>query len=301
MSHPKPTAREAAALRSEIARLARRAESGLRGCAYRAAPDAEMLHRLHRDVRELRVTHLLLVAPVKGTTRESLLDVQLNKLAGLVGEVRDRDVAIDLLLRSTPAVGGHLRASLQTRLRHEGQVGRELLRARARSALDHHLLQTLILQVAGAAVPSPSQLRREMESALARHHATVIRAYRRALRKPSIRRLHRLRIALRNARAMRSLVGRVTGHPANVVPSELERLQRALGRLHDMDMVAERIAALPPGEDLDRWEKGWRKTRKAERIETLARMQRKKTRKALDWLTVAGSHSGRARTTPAPP
>jgi CHAD domain-containing protein len=280
----KPTAREATALRAEIARCARSAESGLRSCAYRSTPDAETLHRLHRELRELRVTHRLLVPLPKGGADDTT-DRRLQRLAGLVGEVRDRDVAIEILLRSSGDPGGKLRRSLQGRLRHEAQIGRELLRADARVELDRHLLQMVIRDVSGAATPSPAQLRHDMETALAQRHATVVRAYRRGLRKPSTRRLHRLRIALRNARMLRVLVGRITGHPGNSVPTELDKLQRALGRLHDLDMVAERIASLPSGENLDEWERQWRKARKSERIRVLARMQRKRTRKSLDWLT----------------
>jgi CHAD domain-containing protein len=286
MSRSKPTAREATALRAEIARSARRAESGLRACAYRSAPDAETLHRLHRDLRELRVTHRLLVPVPQGDTHDDATDRRLRRLAGLVGEVRDRDVAIELLLRAGRSADGKLRASLQARLRHEGQVGRELLRADARAELDRHLLLTVIRDVTSAAVPSPAQLRHEMDATLTQHHATVVRAFRRGLRKPSTRRLHRLRIALRNARALRLLVGRVTGHPAMSVPTDLDKLQKALGRLHDLDMVAERIAALPSGESLDRWDRQWRKARKTERIQVLARMQRKRTRKSLNWLAL---------------
>jgi CHAD domain-containing protein len=286
MPTPKPTAREATALRAEIARCARSAESGLRACAYRTAPDPETLHRLHRDLRELRVTHRLLVPLPKGGVAEDVTDRRLQRLAGRVGEVRDRDVAIDILLRSGGDVGGKLRRSLQVRLRHEGEIGRELLRATARVEMERRLLQTVIRDVSSAPVPGPARLRHDMETALTQHHARVIRAFRRGLRKPSTRRLHRLRIALRNARALRILVGKVTAHAANSVPSDLDKLQRALGRLHDLDMVAERIASLPSGENLDRWEREWRRARKTERIRVLARMQRKRTRKSLDWLTL---------------
>ncbi len=202
MPHSKPTAREATALRAEIARSARSAESGLRACAYRSAPDPETLHRLHRDLRELRVTHRLLVPLPKTAAAEDPTDRRLQRLANLVGEVRDRDVAIDILLRSRGDAGGKLGRSLQTRLRHEGQVGRELLRADSRAELDQHLLQTVIRDVSSAAVPGPAQLRHDMETALSQRHATVVRAFRRGLRKPSTRRMHRLRIALRNARAV---------------------------------------------------------------------------------------------------
>lgn len=293
MSPTKPTAREATALRAEISRCARNAESGLRACAYRNAPEPETLHRLHRDLRELRVTHRLLVPLPKDGAPEDATDRRLQRLAGLVGEVRDRDVAIEILLHSGGTGGGQLRHNLQARLRHEGQVGRELLRAGARVELDRHLLQTVIRDVSGAAVPGPAQLRRDLGTALAQHHARVVRAFRRGLRKPSTRRLHRLRIALRNARALRVLVGKVTGHPADGVPPALDKLQRMLGRLHDLDMVSERIAALPPGENLDRWERYWRKNRKTERIRVLARMQRKRTRKSIDWLTLGAATKGR--------
>jgi CHAD domain-containing protein len=282
----KPTAREATALRAEIARGARSAESGLRSCAYRNAPDAETLHRLHRDLRELRVTHRLLVPLPKGGASEDATDRRLQRLASLVGEVRDRDVAIAILLRTGGDPGGKLRRGLQNRLQHEGQVGRELLRAGARVELDRHLLQTVIRDVSSASVPAPARLRHELETALSHHHARVVRSYRRGLRKPSTRRLHRLRIALRNARALRMLVGRVTGHPANSVPADLDKLQRALGRLHDLDMVSERIASISSSENLDRWERQWRRARKTERIRVLARMQRKRTRKSLNWLTL---------------
>jgi CHAD domain-containing protein len=286
MPWSRPTAQEATALRAEIARCARSAESGLRACAYRSAPEAETLHRLHRDLRELRVTHRLLVPPPPGQTEDSAIDRRLQRLAALVGDVRDRDVAIALLLRSGDPADGKLLRTLRARLRHEGVVGRELLRADARGELDRHLLQTVIRAVVGASVPSPAYLRREMERSLARHHAAVLRAFRRGLRKPSTRRLHRLRIALRNARAVRTLVGRVTGHPGNSAPADLDKLQGALGRLHDLDMVADRIAALPSGESVVEWERQWRKARKAARIRVLARMQRKRTRKALNWLSL---------------
>jgi CHAD domain-containing protein len=289
MTRSKPTAREATALRAEIARCARGAENGLRACAYRSAPDAETLHRLHRDLRELRVTHRLLVPLPKGGAADDVTDRRLQRLAGLVGEVRDRDVAIEILLRSGVDPDRKLRRNLQERLRHEGQIGRELLRADARVELDRHLLQTVIRDVSTAPTPAPAQLRRDMDSALAQRHATVVRAFHRALRKPSTRRLHRLRIALRNARALRILVGQVTAYLANRVPADLDKLQRALGRLHDLDMVSERIASLPSGENLDQWERQWRKARKTERIRVLARMQRKRTRKSLDWLTLADS------------
>jgi len=291
MAPSKPTTREATVLRAEIALSARRAENGLRTCAFRAAPDPETLHRLHRDLRELRVTHRLLVPPSAEKPPENPTDQRLRRLAGLVGEVRDRDVAIDILLKAGLGSDRQLRKSLQVRLRHEGEIGRELLRANARAELDRHLLQTVIRDVTGASVPSPARLRREMGTTLAQHHATVVRAFRRSLRKPSTRRLHRLRIALRNARALRLLVGRATAHPADAVPSELDKLQRALGRLHDLDKVAERIAALPSGESVDRWERSWRRARKKERLQVLGRMQRKRTRKALRWLTLESVRS----------
>ncbi|MCI4347374.1 MAG: CHAD domain-containing protein [Thermoplasmata archaeon] len=286
MTLPRPTARDATALRAEIVRSARRAESGLRSCAYRTTPDPETLHRLHRDLRELRVTHRLLVPLRPGADGEDATDRRLRGLAALVGEVRDRDVAIDLLLRSGPSGEGELLRGLQARLRHEGQVGRELLRAQTRTELDRHLLHTVIRDVSGAHVPSASRLRRDMETTLSQHHARVLRAFRRALRKPSTRRLHRLRIALRNARALRTLVGSVTGHPANSVPVELEKLQKGLGRLHDLDMVTDRIASLPANAELEQWEQRWRKARKTERIRVLAWMQRKRTKQSLTWLTL---------------
>ncbi len=286
MPRSKPSAREATFLRAEIARSARRAEAGLRAAAYREMPDPETLHRLHRDLRELRVTHRLLLPVPKAGTPEDAIDRRLRKLAGLVGEVRDRDVAIDLLLRAGRDADPKLRQNLRTQLRHEGEVGRQLLRAAARAEIDRRLLQTVIRDVAGASVPGPARLRRELQSALAQHHQTVVRAFRRGLKKPSTRRLHRLRIALRNARALRVLVGRATGHPAESVPAELEKLQRTLGRLHDLDMVTERITGLPSGENLDRWERQWRRARKSERIQVLARMQRKRTRKSLSWLAL---------------
>jgi CHAD domain-containing protein len=294
MPRSRPSAREATALRAEIARCARSAENALRACAYRSTPDAETLHRLHRDLRELRVTHRLLIPIPKSDAVEQATDRRLQRMAGLVGEVRDRDVAIDILLRSRGKVDGKLRRSLQARLRHEAQVGRELLRADARVEMERHLLQTVIREVSTAPTPPPVVLRRALESALTGHHATVVRAYRRAIRKPSTRRLHRLRIALRNARALRILVGRVTAFPANSVPADLDKLQRILGRLHDLDMVAERIASLPSGEKLEEWERQWRRARKSERIRVLARMQRKRTRKSLDWLTLGAAAKERS-------
>src|SRR5208282_3020395 len=99
MVRPAPTSRDAA-------ELARMLEVRLDGTLHEAdrviqnpKPAAESLHRLHRELRRLRVG---LDVWARASTPARRLDLRsydrrLRRLARLVGGVRDRDVALDLL------------------------------------------------------------------------------------------------------------------------------------------------------------------------------------------------------------
>src|SRR5580658_6229224 len=109
-------------------------------------PAASALHRLHRDLRRLRIgvsvwARLLPKAPraeVEGYDR------RLKRLARLVGGVRDRDVTLSLLADRTLPGSAQERIRLhqvRARLVDDARVGRELLRVILRSERDAGLFE----------------------------------------------------------------------------------------------------------------------------------------------------------------
>jgi len=233
-----------------VQELERRLDSTLRELDRLVAaprPAASALHRLHRDLRRLRVgisvwSRLL---PKASRTELKGYDRRLKRLARLVGGVRDRDVALGLLAdRSLPG-GTRERVRLiqvRRRLVDDARVGRELLRVFLRAERDAGLFEGIR---AGLHVNPPRNRVQDLDGYLAEvrdeGRREVQQAHRRAQRKPSPRRLHRLRIRMRNWRHLSDLS--TTLAPLTPLPAlpPLRALQRRLGRLHDLE-VAENLA-----------------------------------------------------------
>jgi CHAD domain-containing protein len=216
----------------------------------RPHPTPEQLHELHRAMRRLRHALGLWESVLRPRDRTLMkpLDRRLGRLARLVGRVRDRDVMIALIeggsLPTPRAADAPLVARLRARWRDDARTGRELLRVFLRSERDAHLFEqlsaTLTLPPRPEGVPSlPALL--DQEEAARRERVRV--AHRRARRKGSMARLHRLRIQVRRLRHLGELRGELDPSRPRLPPPVVRKLQSELGRLHDLDIVLDGIGA----------------------------------------------------------
>jgi len=216
----------------------------------RPHPTAGSLHRLHRELRRLRtalgVWEALLARPDRA--RLAPLDQRLKRLARLVGRIRDRDVSIDLLAqvdgaRWPPDEAVRL-AGYRTRLRDDARTGRELLRAFLRAEQEAGLFSAVRAEWRRPGVRYRSRdVRSVLSEAKGQGEARVRKAHRSARRKPSVGRLHRLRIRVRGLRHITDLLDAVDPEDARPLSAPVRRLQRDLGRLHDLDITLDGLAA----------------------------------------------------------
>jgi CHAD domain-containing protein len=269
MARPRSPPRPAAEFVRELERRLDLTLHELDGLVAAPRPAASALHRLHRDLRRLRVGISVWIRLLPKSSRTDLkgYDRRLKRLARLVGGVRDRDVALRLLAdRSLPG-GTRERVRLiqvRRRLVDDARVGRELLRVILRAERDAGLFEGIR---AGLHLSPPRNRVQHLEGYLAQirdeGRREVQQAHRRARRKPSTRRLHRLRIRMRNWRHLSDLSTSLT--PAQPLPPSppLRALQRRLGRLHDLEVA----------EDLARPARG---TRWARTLEEKQRRQRRR-------------------------
>ena len=248
-------------------------------------PSPERLHRFHRDLRRIRVEletlrHLL---PRGDRDRAAELLRRLGRVARLVGEVRDFDVGLALLAhpRLRRASGSSSEDFVRTRgrLQEEARTGRALLGAFLRAELDRGLVMELE-RVLAVARPRMSERRLERAAATerARSGGRAMRAIRRARRRPSPRRMHRLRSALRHARHLHELSSPGTGRDLRPFSSRLERLQQALGRLHDLDVLIDGLEGLGPAVWESEWARFERRRRRQLRAEITEELDRKEIR-----------------------
>lgn len=216
----------------------------------RPHPTPENLHELHRSMRRLR--HALgFWARLLRTGDRSLLkplDRRLGRLSRLVGRVRDRDVMLTLLeggsLPTPKPVDAPLVARLRARWRDDARTGRELLRVFLRSERDAHLFEQLSATLTlpprtGAPRNLPALL--DAEEAARRDRIRV--AHRRARRKTTVARFHRLRIQVRRLRHLGELRSQLDPERPALPPPVVRRLQSQLGRLHDLDIVLDGIGS----------------------------------------------------------
>jgi CHAD domain-containing protein len=213
-------------------------------------PTPESLHELHRSMRRLRHALGFWARLLQPGDRSILkpLDRRLARLSRLVGRVRDRDVMLALLeggsLPAPKPADAPLVARLRARWRDDARTGRELLRVFLRSERDAHLFEQLAATLTlppRSGTPRRLPVLLEEEEEARRERVRV--AHRRARRKATATRFHRLRIQVRRLRHLDELRGKLDpDHPA-LPPPVVRRLQTQLGRLHDLDIVLDGIGS----------------------------------------------------------
>jgi CHAD domain-containing protein len=228
-----------------------------------AHPRPEVLHRLHRDLRRLRVGLGVWTRASSAALQDELtgFDRRLKRLARLVGGVRDRDVALALLADAPRTLAPRERRALrrlQIHLMDDARTGRELVRASLRTELDLGLFEGV--RDGFHALPSARRaqaLGRYLEEVHQEGQERVRQAHRKARQKPTSRRLHRLRIRVRSWRHLSDLAAEIDPTYGMPRARPLQTLQSRLGRLHDLDVVETLTAeAAPPT-----WNRAIRKER----------------------------------------
>ncbi len=210
----------------------------------------ETLHDLHRDLRRLSSGLRLWgerLAPRHAPDLPPMIR-RLRRFARLVGRVRDRDVTLALL---EPLARGPRRSRpdrplgrFLAQLHEEGRTGRELLRAFLTTERRGGLLDQV-----GAALDRPvragarHQLTEIFREEWQVHRRRVRRAHRRARKRPTTDRLHRLRIRIRRWRHLASLAEIAQISPPEPLEPRLRSLQDRLGRLHDLDIALDALPA----------------------------------------------------------
>jgi CHAD domain-containing protein len=264
-----------APLASSLKTLADTAAASVDGLIGDASPSIERIHDLHREMRRLRVGLELWSRLVPARDRESMRTLirRVKRLAGLIGQVRDRDVVLELLER-TRRVGSGAPESrtfhrFWVRLRDDSRVGRELLRAFLRTEREAGLFRS-VADAIGRTPRSatPAAVGRLIAEENRAREERFRRAHRRARRRPTSVRLHRLRIRLRQWRHVAEITGTVAAGAARPIPPSFRRLQDRLGRLHDLDVA---LATLDPDLDGSPWAARLRQERRGSR--TAARLQ----------------------------
>lgn len=212
-------------------------------------PTPGSLHRLHRELRRLRSGLTVWERLLDPAARERLrpLDRRLKRLARLVGRIRDRDIAIQLLAHVdqpewAPEEVARL-AEFRTRLRDDARTGRELLRAFLRAERAAQLFEAI---AARWRAPRVRYRVRDVRDVLRRVHERdedrLRSAHRDARKKPSSARMHRLRLRVRSLRHDTELARALDPLRTPPVPAARRRLQAELGRLHDLDVVLDSLA-----------------------------------------------------------
>ena len=237
-------------------------------------PTPASLHRLHREMRRLRTGLGVWEELLLSTDRVPLqpLDQRIRRLTRLVGQVRDRDVALGLLEEVAHHAASRKELDqlnrYRARLRDDARTGRELLRAFLRAER-----QALLLDHVGEAVRTrpirESRLRRALAEHETRERENVATAHRRARKRPSMNRLHRLRIRVRRLRQWSDLATTVDPERDATLANSLRRFQQHLGRLHDLDVL---LLDLEPSLRKTEWAERLRKERRLQRraiLETL--------------------------------
>lgn len=227
----------------------------LRALARDPFPSAAELHDLHRELRRACLDLRLLAPALPRELRAPLAEVErsLNALSKATGLARDRDVGeatldqvLDARHRDEPKGAERFRRAL----RGEGRQLRGQLRRQARRALSDGqprlpLPPWLLDQRTGV----HRRFQRVVKERYARCLSEVARAQERVRRRPTARRFHELRIALRTARLLLDHVGPHAGH--DIVPKPWKRLQQELGDHHDRSVLLEWLAQQPASEARD--------------------------------------------------
>ncbi|HZY69897.1 MAG TPA: hypothetical protein VFF67_02820 [Thermoplasmata archaeon] len=249
----------------------------------------ESIHRAHRQAIRLRVV-LAVRARADPPSEFDLprFDDGLRRVGRWLGRVRNVDVSMTVLERAYETVADPRTERIWRRthrdLRRAAGRRREQLAKRMAGRRANQVAHRTRVAVRGIRRISPPTWSAawwtEWEAVLGEIRGTM----RDVRRKASMRKLHRLRIALRRARMLHRAGERtaITGLPA--LPPRWVELARTIGRVHDLKIAIRRI----PAPDRRRW--AWARTLAAERDRLRAEL-----------LGRIGRDSDVARRSPRPP
>jgi CHAD domain-containing protein len=209
--------------------------------------DPEALHKARVGIRRMRAVLRAFRKPLKPTSA-SRIDRDLQHLNGVLGDVRDLDVWIDLLtgktLQQQLATHPHgkryvdhqvaLRQLQQATVRrHLGGASFAALQARIGRLLRIELPQLVPTSSAGSlALYGRLVLAKNLRQAL------DLAQFRRAR---SLEKLHRLRIALRRVRYLGAAFAEILGPSVGAMVKRIHGVEAALGRLRDTELAFARI------------------------------------------------------------
>ncbi len=212
-------------------------------------PPPGVVHELHRELRRARIDVRVLRRSLPKGERAALrgLEEGLDRLSKLAGEARDSDVLLASLSRLTKGAPPEVRRearSLGLRLSREATVRHRNLRTEARKRLRRASERLPPLERRRASGGEAARrFQRVVTEELGRAHEDLVRSRRRAARRPSVRRLHRLRISLRRLRHLRTSIAQAPERAD--LDTGWKRLQRDLGVHHDLAVLEELLRSSP--------------------------------------------------------
>jgi CHAD domain-containing protein len=229
----------------------------------------EELHELHRQVRRVVVGFRPWRRALPPESRVAGREVsrRLQTFGQLCGQIRDRDIGADLLAkrptgrsaRGSAAGLAHARA----RLLREARAGRRRLTELAQ-VLEAEGTVNSLLDLVGqvARTEAPTALTQQIDQEYDRRRVELSKALDRAIARVTPSRYHDLRKELREMR----LFGETFGLAQPIVEdSDLSRLQRDLGRLHDLDVLIDCIRPEEDAPDVAAWALDTREKRRRRR------------------------------------
>jgi len=210
----------------------------------------EAVHDLHRELRRLASGLAVWARLVPADAQAGIEEIsqRVRRLARLVGRVRDRDVTLTLL---APAARRRPRSEelgawheFLRRLREDGHTGRELLQAFLRTERQGGLFERArgVLELTPRA-DADRGLHQILGEERRFRQGRVRKAHRKARRRPTSERLHRLRIRIRQWRHLASLELAADAAATQPPPASWSSLQERLGRIHDLDVALSTVPA----------------------------------------------------------
>lgn len=199
-----------------------------------------LLHDLHRELRRARLDLRVLARGSDGTEQRHLrkADGALHELADSAGEARDHDVGAALLRSVVGRAkfrGAAKKGVVELERRIEG--GATNSRRRLRRVSGRWLRREsphLPARSTAASRESEERFRRAARKEIVRRHRDLERALARARKRPTVRRLHALRIGMRR---YRNVTAALTRAGAGEFPVSWKKLQKDLGNHHDLSVL----------------------------------------------------------------
>jgi len=207
--------------------------------------DPEDVHQARVAIRRFR-SHLRTFDPVMDPRWSEVLDGDLARLGGALGDVRDLDVLL-ATIEPMPLEGpGHLELLAALETERDRALERSLDMLDDPACLD--VLDRLVDAAADPRLaPQADDAARPMlPFFVARPWRRLRKAVRRLDEPPSDAALHGVRIRAKRARYAADAVRPIVGAPAARLADRLADLQDALGELNDAVVITARLEALMP-------------------------------------------------------